>query len=78
MDIFTVYRKGVDKMFRNLEAEIARNGFNRTKLAKSLEMAYSTLWTKMTQQKEFSLAEAEKIKKILNFKGSLDELFERD
>lgn len=65
-------------MFWNIESEITRGHINKTKLAKSLNISQSTLWSKLTHKTEFTILEAEKIKEILGSDLSIDELFERN
>ena len=60
--------------YSNLEAELKRKSITRENLAKELDCSISTVSQKMTGKYDFTLAEAIKIKKLLNC--SIDYLFE--
>ncbi len=65
-------------MFRNLEAEIKRQGLTKSNLANLLHMQPSTLSQKLTGKSDFTLAEAFKIQKLLKAETiSLDILFKQ-
>ena len=63
-------------MYPNLEAELKRKGLKRIDLAQHLDMALSTLADKMQGKSTFSVQNAVDIKKFLNLKMPLEELFE--
>lgn len=52
-------------MYRNLEAEFARQGIAKTKVAQELGITLGTLSLKLNGKYKFTLPEAIKIKKIL-------------
>lgn len=65
-------------MFRNLEAEIKRQGLTKFKLASLLHMRPSTLSQKLNGKSDFTLKEAFKIQQILKAETiSLEILFNR-
>lgn len=65
-------------MFRNLEAEIKRQGLTKFKLANLLHMQPSTLSQKLNGKSDFTLKEAFEIQKILKAETvSLEILFNR-
>jgi len=64
-------------MYRNLEAELVRNGLNRSDLAECLEVSYGTISAKMNGKYEFTLSEAIKIKNKFFSDLSIEYLFEK-
>lgn len=65
-------------MYRNLEAEIRRQGLTKFKLASLLQMQPSTLSQKLNGKSDFTLKEAFKIKQVLKVETiSLEILFEK-
>lgn len=65
-------------MYRNLEAEIARAGLNKGQLANLLGITKGTMSLKLNGQSPLTLAECKKIKRILEYKGSIEILFAQD
>ena len=65
-------------MFRNLEAEIARQKLKKADLAKDLGVTPSTLSLKLNGRAPISLDEILKIKKILKTNESVEYLFATD
>ena len=61
-------------MYKNLEAELARNGFTQKDLCELLNLHSSTISNKMNGIREFKLIECKKIAIWLN--SSIDYLFE--
>lgn len=67
--------KGDDKMYFILERELKKNSITREQLAEKLGISISTISCKLNDKSEFSIKECRKIKEILGFHGSIDELF---
>lgn len=65
-------------MYFILERELKKNSITREQLAEKLGISISTISCKLNDKSEFSIKECRKIKEILNFKGSLDELFKTE
>lgn len=65
-------------MYWNVDAEIKRNGINRGILANLLEISPSTMSMKLNGKSIITLAEAKKIKKVLNTNMPLEDLFYTD
>jgi transcriptional regulator with XRE-family HTH domain len=63
-------------MYRNLEAEFARQGITKTKVAQELGITLGTLSLKLNGKYKLTLPEAIKIKKILNVDLTIEYLFE--
>lgn len=63
-------------MYRNLEAELARQGITKTDVAKELGITLGTLSLKLNGKYKLTLPEAIKIKKILNVDLPIEYLFE--
>lgn len=63
-------------MYRNLEAELARAGIKRTKLAELLNVTASTVSEKINKSGRFTLKEAFLIRDTFFPTLSLDYLFE--
>ncbi len=63
-------------MYKNLEAEMARSGFTRFRLAKELGITPTTLSLKLNGKSNLSLKECVRIKKILGTNKTVDYLFE--
>lgn len=61
-------------MYKNLEAELTRNGFTQKDLCKLLNLNSSTISNKMNGIREFKLIECKKIAIWLN--STIDYLFE--
>lgn len=61
-------------MFKNLEAELTRNGYTHKDLCNLLNLNLSTISYKMNGHTEFKLIECKKIALWLNL--SIDYLFE--
>lgn len=61
-------------MYKNLEAELTRNGFTQKDLCKLLNLNPSTISNKMNGIREFKLIECKKIAMWLN--STIDYLFE--
>ena len=61
-------------MYKNLEAELARNGISKNSLAKTLNLSQKGLYSKLSGETDFTLTEVMKIKSL--FKGlTLEYLF---
>lgn len=71
-------KRGGDKMYRNLEAEMVRMGVYRKDVAKSLGVRYATVVQKLNGKYRFSLDEAFAIKEKFFPNLSLEYLFEAD
>lgn len=63
-------------MYRNLEAELRRNGITREKIAEILGVTISTASEKLTKPNRLKIDEANKIKLALFPTLTLDYLFE--
>lgn len=63
-------------MYRNLEAELARNKITKTFLAKEIGITVGTLSLKLSGKANLTLPEAIKIKNIVGKSLSLEYLFE--
>lgn len=63
-------------MYRNLEAEFARQGITKTKVAQELGITLGTLSLKLSGKYKLTLPEAIRIKKILNVDLPIEYLFE--
>lgn len=62
-------------MYRNLEAELARSGLTKQKLAQGIGCTPSTLSMKLSGKAPITLAEAAQIKLIINVDMPIEELF---
>ena len=61
-------------MYKNLEAELARNGISKNSSAKTLNLSQKGLYLKLSGETDFTLTEVMKIKSL--FKGlTLEYLF---
>lgn len=61
-------------MYKNLEAEMARNGISKTLLAQKLNLSQKGLYLKLSGETDFTLTEIKKIQNL--FKGlTLEYLF---
>ncbi len=61
-------------MYKNLEAEMTRNGISKTLLAKKLNLSQKGLYLKLSGETDFTLTEIKKIRNL--FKGlTLEYLF---
>lgn len=65
-------------MYPTLRAELARKGMTMKSIAKKIGIAESTLSLKFNGKFDFTLAEAENIKKEIGVDMPLEELFEKD
>ncbi|WP_115716731.1 helix-turn-helix domain-containing protein [Amedibacterium intestinale] len=65
-------------MYFILERELKKNSITREQLAEKLGISISTISCKLNDKSEFSIKECRKIKEILNFQGSIDELFKTE
>lgn len=63
-------------MYRNLEAEMARNNITKLALAKKLQMRYPTLVDKLNGKYRLYFDEAVRIRQIVCPDADLDYLFE--
>lgn len=63
-------------MYSNLEAELARRGITKTKVAQELGLTLGTLSLKLSGKSNLTLPEAIKIKKIINIEMPIEYLFE--
>ena len=61
-----------------LIAQMSISGINRTRLAEAVGMHYNTLCRKMRGENDFTVDEAIRIKEVLGFTASVEELFKRD
>ena len=71
-------RKDVIKMYRNLEAEMARAKITQAYLAKQLGITPTTLSLKLNGKSNLTLKECVQIKKILDTEETVDYLFAED
>ena len=62
-------------MFRNLEAELARSGMTKQRLASEIGCTPSTLSLKLCGRSPITLSEAAKIKRAIGVTVPLEELF---
>jgi len=65
-------------MYRNLEAELARNQMTKTKLAEKMGISLGSLSDKLNGRIKLSLREAIEIKKIVGVDMTMEELFEEE
>lgn len=63
-------------MYSNLEAELARRGITKTKVAQELGLTLGTLSLKLSGKSNLTLPEAIKIKKIIDIEMPIEYLFE--
>ena len=68
-------RERGDKVFPNLEAEMARRKITRKSLAQELHMTVNTIGRKLNGNAPLTLGECMKIKEILNVDILLEDLF---
>ncbi len=61
-----------------LIAQMSISGIDRSALAEAVGMHYNTLCRKMRGENEFTVDEAIRIKEVLGFSSSLEELFKRE
>ena len=64
-------------MYPNLEAELARRGMTKLKLAKQLNMRYPTLIDKLNGKRRMYFDDAIRIRNVVCPEADLDYLFER-
>ena len=64
------------KMFTTLRAEIVKNGLTISDFAEIIKMNKPTLSNKLNGHFDFTLTECLKIKAALNFKDSVEVLFD--
>lgn len=64
-------------MFKHLLGQIVEAGLTREYIANELGISPSSLSNKLTGKTEFRISECCKIKNILNYENSLDELFQK-
>ncbi|MEG1761441.1 MAG: helix-turn-helix transcriptional regulator [Hydrogenoanaerobacterium sp.] len=62
-------------MFRNVDAELKRNGMTRGDLARALNLNPSTMSLKLNGKALITLDEAVKVKEILKVNMPVEELF---
>ena len=62
-------------MYKNIEAEIARNDLTRKEIAETLGLSISTVSLKLNGKASITLNEAIKFKKLLKTNMPLEELF---
>ena len=67
-----------DSMFKNLKAEMAREGFSNDNIAKALGINVSTVSAKLNSYDRLKLSEAKKIQSKLFPNLSIDYLFATD
>ena len=67
-----------EKMYPNLEAELKRRKIRRVDLAKSLNLALSTVVEKLSGKSDISLALALQIKQLLEVDMPLEILFKEE
>lgn len=65
-------------MFYILEKELKKKKMTREELSKKLNLSISTVSTKLNGGTQFTIEECKNIKAILDYTGSLDELFKVD
>lgn len=77
---YNVYRKhdyaGGRYMFPNLNIELAKMGYSKTKLAKAVNIPVSTLCEKLNGNNPILLKECKAIRNVINKQYSIDYLFE--
>jgi len=62
-------------MYRNVDAELKRNGMTRGKLAEAMHLSPSTMSLKLNGKSLITLSEALKVKEVLRVDMALEELF---
>lgn len=62
-------------MYPNLNAELARRGWNKKVLSEKLDVRYATIVDKLNGKYPLTLNECKEIKDKLDTKMSIDELF---
>lgn len=65
-------------MFYILEKELKNKHLTREKYAELLGIGVTTVSLKLNQKSEFTLSECKRTQEILDFKGSINELFKSD
>ena len=65
-------------MYYILEKELKKRGITRECLAEKLGISISTVSCKMNDKSEFTIKECRKIREVVGFVGTLDELFRTD
>jgi hypothetical protein len=76
--VYAIAKGGANKMYRNLEAEMVREGIKRKDISKLLKVRYATVVQKLNGRYKFNLDEAFKIKEQYFPKLSIEYLFETD
>ena len=71
----TKFGEGGDEMYKNLEAEMIRNGVTRNMVADELHINVSTLSAKMNVPDRMKLCEAQRIQKVFFPQLELSYLF---
>lgn len=71
-------RERSENMYFILEKELRKKGITREILAEKLGISISTVSCKLNDKSEFSIKECKKISNLLEFKGSLNDLFKTD
>ena len=64
-------------MYKRIEAQIILSGVSRKELAQALWMSYNTLNLKLSGKRDFSLAEAVEVKRLLNAQDPVEMLFDK-
>lgn len=64
-------------MYKRIEAQIILSGVSRKELAQALGMSYNTLNLKLSGKRDFSLAEAVEVKRLLNAQDPVEMLFDK-
>jgi transcriptional regulator with XRE-family HTH domain len=65
-------------MYYILENELKKKKMTRDDFAKALGIGITTVSCKLNMKSDFSLSECLKAKQLLNYGGSIDELFKHD
>lgn len=65
-------------MFYILEKELKEKKITREEFAKLMGVGVTTISCKLNMKSDFTLPECRRAKKILNFSGTIDELFKTD
>ena len=67
--------KGGEKMYKNIEVELARKGWTKKMLSEKTKIAYNTLLSKLSRQYPFTLDECFTIKDALDPSLTIEYLF---
>ena len=65
-------------MYYILERELKKKGLTRKNISDKLGMSISTVSCKLNDHSEFTIKECKEIRELLNFNGTIDELFKTE